>query len=73
VHDIPTVEGPILRDLESHKDYPTDVADWYETMAREVVRAVNQAEAEARVAKDDALWAGPAPKTSAGQGCHRLG
>ncbi len=71
MHDIPTVEGPILRDLESHKDYPTDVAGWYETMAREVVRAVKQA--EARVAKDDALWAGRAPKTSAGQGCHRLG
>jgi transglutaminase-like putative cysteine protease len=61
-HDIPTVEGPILRDLESHADYPTEVADWYETMAREVMRALRQAEAERRVATDDALWTGPAPE-----------
>ena len=39
-HDIPTVEGPILKDLESYADYPADVADWYETMAREVMRAL---------------------------------
>jgi transglutaminase-like putative cysteine protease len=61
-HDIPTVEGPILRDLESHADYPTEVADWYETMAREVMRALRQAEAERRVATDDALWTGPSPE-----------
>ena len=58
-HDIPTVEGPILADLESHADYPADVAAWYETMAREVVRALREADAQARVAADDALWSGP--------------
>jgi transglutaminase-like putative cysteine protease len=60
-HDIPTVEGPVLRDLESHADYPADVADWYETMAREVMGALSRAEAERRVAANDALWSGPAP------------
>jgi transglutaminase-like putative cysteine protease len=59
-HDIPTVEGPILRDLPSHADYPAEVAAWYETMAREVMRAVGEADAQARVAADDALWRGPA-------------
>ncbi len=61
-HDIPTVEGPVLTDLESHADYPAEVADWYETMAREVVRAVSEAEARPRVASDDALWSGPRPQ-----------
>jgi len=60
-HDIPTVEGPILKDLESHADYPADVADWYEMMAREVMRALAQADAHQRVASDDALWSGPRP------------
>ena len=60
-HDIPTVEGPILKDLESHADYPADVADWYETMAREVMRALAQVDAHRRVASDDALWSGPRP------------
>ena len=58
-HDIPTVEGPILRDLESHADYPTEVADWYETMAREIVRALGADDAERRIASDDTLWKGP--------------
>ena len=58
-HDIPTVEGPILENLESHADYPPEVADWYETMAREVLRALTRAEAQERVASDDALWSGP--------------
>ena len=58
-HDIPSVEGPVLKDLPSFADYPADVAEWYEAMAREVVRAVETAEAEARVAGDDALWTGP--------------
>ena len=61
IHDIPTVEGPILKDLESHADYPAEVADWYETMAREVMHALAQAEAQERVASDDALWRGPRP------------
>lgn len=60
-HDIPTVEGPILKDLESHADYPAEVADWYEAMAREVMRALDQSGAEERVASDDALWRGPRP------------
>ena len=58
-HDIPTVEGPILADLESHADYPADVAAWYETMAREVVRALRETGAQARVAADETLWSGP--------------
>jgi transglutaminase-like putative cysteine protease len=58
-HDIPTVEGPILRDLESHADYPAEVADWYEAVAREVVHALHQSDAAQRVASDDALWSGP--------------
>jgi len=61
-HDIPTVEGPILRDLESHADYPADVAGWYETMAREVLRALSQAEAPQGIAADEALWSGPSPQ-----------
>mgnify|MGYP001168632092 FL=1 len=60
-HDIPSVEGPVLRDLDSHADYPGEVAAWYETMAREVVQALSRAEAEQRVASDDALWSGPPP------------
>jgi transglutaminase-like putative cysteine protease len=59
VHDIPTVEGPILKDLESHADYPTEVAEWYETMAHEVMRALREAGARERVASDDELWRGP--------------
>jgi len=58
-HDIPTVEGPILADLDSHADYPADVAAWYEAMAREVVRALGATEMEETVARDDALWSGP--------------
>jgi len=55
------VEGPIIKDLESHADYPAEVADWYETMAREVMRALTRAEAQEGVASDDALWSGPRP------------
>jgi transglutaminase-like putative cysteine protease len=62
-HDIPTVEGPILQDLESHADYPAEVADWYETMAREVMRALAEAGTQAQVAADDALWGGPPPSS----------
>jgi transglutaminase-like putative cysteine protease len=61
-HDIPTVEGPVLKDVESHADYPAEVADWYETMAREVVGALSRAEAQQRIASDDALWSGPRPQ-----------
>ena len=61
-HDIPTVEGPILKDLESHADYPAAVADWYETMAREIMRALDGGDAPQRIASDDALWSGPPPR-----------
>ena len=61
-HDIPTVEGPVLKDLESHADYPAAVADWYETMAGEVVHTLSQAEAQQRIASDNALWSGPPPQ-----------
>ena len=36
-HDIPTVEGPIVNELGSYADYPRDVAEWYEAVAREVL------------------------------------
>ena len=55
------MEGPILKDLDSHADYPAEVADWYERMAREVMRALEQSEAEKGVASDDSLWRGPRP------------
>jgi transglutaminase-like putative cysteine protease len=58
-HDIPTVEGPILKDLESHADYPHEVADWYETMAREVMRALERADTGETLARDDRFWQGP--------------
>lgn len=58
-HDIPTVEGPIVKELGSYADYPRDVAEWYEAVAREVMAALRRAEAEAAVATDDRLWRGP--------------
>ncbi len=58
-HDIPSVEGPVLKDLGSHADYPAEVAGWYETMAREVISTLSQADARQRIALDDALWSGP--------------
>ena len=58
-HDIPTVEGPILKDLESHADYPREVADWYEAMAREVMQAMARADKGATIAGDDGFWRGP--------------
>jgi transglutaminase-like putative cysteine protease len=61
-HDIPSVEGPVLKDLGNHADYPAEVADWYETMAREVIFTLGQAEARQRIASDDALWSGPPPR-----------
>jgi transglutaminase-like putative cysteine protease len=59
VHDIPTVEGPILKEVGAYADYPPEVAEWYEAMAREVMQALARTEGKARVAADDALWAGP--------------
>ena len=51
--------------IRSNADYPADVADWYEMMAREVMRALAQADAHRRVASDDALWSGP-PRAAGG-------
>ncbi|MBI3636064.1 MAG: transglutaminase domain-containing protein [Candidatus Rokubacteria bacterium] len=59
-HDIPTVEGPILKELGSYADYPEDIAQWYEEMAQEVMRAVQASEAKGVVARNDTLWSGPA-------------
>jgi len=59
VNDIPTVEGPILRQNGSYADYPPEVARWYEHIAALVLEALDDPAARARVAQDDALWAGP--------------
>ena len=58
-HDIPTVEGPIVKELGSYADYPRDVAEWYVAVAREVMATLDRAEARPAVAGDDRLWAGP--------------
>lgn len=58
-HDIPTVEGPILKDLGSYPDYPREVGEWYEAMAKEVMQAMKSAEVRSKAAADDQLWAGP--------------
>jgi transglutaminase-like putative cysteine protease len=59
VHDIPTVEGPVLKEVGAFADYPPEVAGWYEAMAREVMQAVERSERKGRVAGDDAIWSGP--------------
>jgi transglutaminase-like putative cysteine protease len=61
-HDIPSVEGPVIRDLESHADYPAEVAEWYEAIARDIVVALGRAEAQECIASNDTLWSGPAPE-----------
>lgn len=57
--DIPTVEGPILRENGSYADYPPEVAQWYERAANAVTAALDSEEIHATVAADDDLWAGP--------------
>jgi transglutaminase-like putative cysteine protease len=59
VTPIPTVEGPILRENGSYADYPVEVAQWYERVARAVMNSLQSKEIQARVAGDDELWAGP--------------
>jgi transglutaminase-like putative cysteine protease len=59
IADIYTVEGPILRENGSYADYPPEVAQWYELIARAVIGAQGSAESRSRVATDDELWAGP--------------
>jgi len=59
VNDIPTVEGPIVKEIGSFADYPKDVAEWYERMAREWMAAVTSAHAKQRTATNDGFWSGP--------------
>ena len=59
VSDIPTVEGPIIRENGSYADYPAEVAHWYERIAQSVLKALKSDEIHAEVAGDDDLWAGP--------------
>ncbi|MFQ6112194.1 MAG: transglutaminase family protein [Nitrospinota bacterium] len=54
--DIPTVEGPILRELGGYADYPSEIARWYEGLAREVVKALDEGGGEAL---GDAMFEGP--------------
>src|ERR1700751_4964165 len=60
--DIPTVEGPVLRENGSYADYPVEVAEWYLQVAREVLDALGSIPAHERVAADDVLWSGPDPE-----------
>jgi len=57
-NDIPSVEGPLIKDLPSHQDYPKDVADWYEQVARDVVASVDDDVAHRDVLSDQE-WSGP--------------
>jgi transglutaminase-like putative cysteine protease len=59
VTDIATVEGPILRENGSYADYPAQVAQWYERIARSVLKALGSPEIHTLVAGDDELWSGP--------------
>lgn len=59
VTDIPTVEGPIVRENGSYADYPAEVAQWYERIARSVLKALQVTQIHSLVAADDELWAGP--------------
>jgi transglutaminase-like putative cysteine protease len=60
ITDIPTVEGPIVRENGSYADYPAEVAQWYERIARSVLKALQVTQIHTMVAADDELWAGPA-------------
>lgn len=57
-NDIPSVEGPLIKDLPSHQDYPKDVADWYEQVARDVVASVDDDVVHQDVLSDQE-WSGP--------------
>lgn len=58
VHHIPTVEGPIVKEIGSFPDYPKDVALWYEQMAKETIAALGSSSSKAKTA-DDSFWSGP--------------
>lgn len=60
-HDIDSVEGPLIKNLESYKDYPKDVADWYEQMAKDVVKSVDENVIHKNVLSDKEL-SGPDAK-----------
>jgi hypothetical protein len=57
-HDIPSVEGPLIKNLESRADYPKGIADWYEQVAKEVIKAVDEGRLNSD-ALSDRDWAGP--------------
>ena len=59
ITDIHTVEGSILRENGSYADYPPEVGQWYEDLARTVLKTLNSAEGRKKIADDDELWAGP--------------
>jgi transglutaminase-like putative cysteine protease len=59
VSDIPTVEGPIVKEIGSFADYPKDVAEWYERMARETIAALTSPDAKQQTAGNDGFWSGP--------------
>jgi transglutaminase-like putative cysteine protease len=59
ITDIHTVEGPIQRENGSYPDYPLEVGQWYEDLARTVLEALNSPEDRKKIADDDELWAGP--------------
>ena len=55
------MEDPLIKNLESHADYPKDVADWYEQVAKEVVNSVDENVAHKDVLTDE-KWSGPEAK-----------
>lgn len=57
--DIPTVEGPIVKEIGSFADYPADVAQWYEKMAKETMAALSSKDAKQKAATNDKFWSGP--------------
>jgi transglutaminase-like putative cysteine protease len=61
VNDIPTVEGPVVKEIGSFADYPEDVARWYERMAKETIAAVNSSTVKQRASADESFWSGPTP------------
>jgi transglutaminase-like putative cysteine protease len=59
ITDIHTIEGRIVRENGSYADYPPEVGEWYERLARAVIEALNSPEGREKIAHDDDLWAGP--------------
>ena len=59
ITDIHTVEGPIVHENGSYADYPPEIGQWYELLARAVLDALNWPEEREKVIDDDDLWAGP--------------